>query len=369
MNATVRTGLLALAAVAVVVLLASVFVVQQIQTALVLRFGAVQRVGSPGAGLPSGLAPGLHFKVPFVDNVVYFDRRVLDLDLPVQEVIASDQKRLVVDSFARYRIIDPLRFYQAVQTVQAANNRLGSIINSTVRSVLGDATSEAVVRSERQALMRRISDEVNAAARGIGVEIVDVRLRRVDLPEQNSQAVFQRMQTERQREATDLRAQGTQAAQGIRARADRDVTVILANAQRRAEELRGGGDAERNRILAEAFGRDPDFFTFYRSMQAYEAGLKSGDTRMVLSPNSDFFRFFNDRGGRSGGQNPLPAQNGAASRGQPGGAPPPGPSAQPGPAAQPGSGAQLGQGAQPTPSGQPGVPAQPQAPQTQAARP
>ncbi|MDB5558041.1 MAG: protease modulator HflC [Enterovirga sp.] len=300
MTATLRTGLIALAAVVAVALVASMFVVQQTQTALVLRFGAVQQVVSPGAGLPSGLAPGLHFKVPLIDNVVYFDRRVLDLDLPVQEVIAADQKRLIVDAYARYRILDPLRFYQAVATIPAANNRLGSIINSTVRSVLGDSTFEAVVRSERQALMKKISDEVNSAARGIGVEIVDVRLRRVDLPEQNSQAVFQRMQTERQREATDLRAQGSQAAQGIRARADRDVAVIVANAQRRAEELRGTGDAERNRILAEAYGRDTNFFAFYRSMQAYEAGLRSGETRMVLSPNSEFFRFFNDPNGRGG---------------------------------------------------------------------
>ncbi len=307
MNATIRTGLLALAAVVAIALVASMFIVQQTQTALVLRFGAVQQVKSQGAGLPSGLAPGLHFKVPFIDNVVYFDRRVLDLDLPVQEVIASDQKRLIVDAFARYRILDPLRFYQAVATIPAANNRLGSIINSTVRSVLGDSTFEAIVKSDRQALMKKISDEVNSAARGIGVEIVDVRLRRVDLPEQNSQAVFQRMQTERQREATDIRAQGTQAAQGIRARADRDVAVIVANAQRRAEELRGTGDAERNRILAEAYGKDPDFFAFYRSMQAYETGLKSGDTRMLLSPDSEFFRFFKRPDGRSGADAPKTA--------------------------------------------------------------
>jgi membrane protease subunit HflC len=308
MNATIRTGMLALAAVLVVILLASTFVVQQTQTALVLRFGAVQQVRSPGAGLPSGLGPGLHFKLPLVDNVVYFDRRILDLDLPAQEVIASDQKRLVVDAFARYRILDPLRFYQSVNTIAAANNRLGSIVNSTVRSVLADATFSAVVRTEREALMKRIASEVNAAARGLGVEVVDVKLRRVDLPEQNSQAVFQRMQTERQREATDIRAQGTQIAQGIRARSDRDVTVILADAQRRAEELRGTGDAERNRILAEAYGRDPAFFSFFRSMQAYEAGLRSGETRMVLTPNSDFFRFFNDPSGRE--TPPRPAASG-----------------------------------------------------------
>ncbi len=298
MSATFRTAAVAIAAVVLVILFASVFVVQQTQTALVLRFGAVRPVGA-GPGLPSGLAPGLHFKVPLIDNVVYFDRRVLDLDLPAQEVIASDQKRLVVDSFARYRILDPLRFYQSVNSIPGANNRLGSITSSTVRSVLADATFSSIVRTERENLIKRIASEVNASARGLGVEVVDVRLRRVDLPEQNSQAVFQRMQTERQREATDIRAQGTQIAQGIRARADRDVTVIVADASRKAEELRGNGDAERNRILAEAYGRDPEFFNFYRSMQAYEASLKPGETRMVLSPNSDFFRFFNDPTGRA----------------------------------------------------------------------
>ncbi|MBV9078448.1 MAG: protease modulator HflC [Methylobacteriaceae bacterium] len=296
MSATLRTALAAAAAVAVVVLFASVFIVQQTQTALVLRFGAVQQASS-APGQP-GIQPGLHFKVPLIDNVVYFDRRILDLDLPVQEVIASDQKRLVVDAYARYRIIDPLRFYQTVNGVPGANNRLGSITNSTVRSVLADATFTGIVRTERDALTRRIAGEVNSAARGIGVEVVDVRLRRVDLPEQNSQAVFQRMQTERQREATDIRAQGSQIAQGIRARADRDVAVILAEANRTSEENRGRGDAERNRILAEAYGKDPGFFSFYRTMQAYEAGLKPGDTRMVLSPDSEFFRFFNDAAGR-----------------------------------------------------------------------
>lgn len=298
MSPPLRTGLMVAAAAIVVAILASMFIVQQTQTALVLRFGAVQPVRA-GPGLPSGLAPGLHFRVPLIDNVVYFDRRVLDLDLPAQEVIASDQKRLVVDAFARYRILDPLRFYQSVSTIAGANNRLGSIVNSTVRSIIADATFAGIVRTEREVLMRRIATEVNTAARGIGVEVVDVKLRRVDLPEQNSQAVFQRMQTERQREATDIRAQGTQMAQGIRARADRDVTVIVAEAYRRSEELRGTGDAERNRILAEAYGKDQGFFDFYRSMQAYEAGLRGGDTRMVLSPTSDFFRFFNDPAGRA----------------------------------------------------------------------
>ncbi|WP_375457682.1 protease modulator HflC [uncultured Enterovirga sp.] len=306
MSTTIRTALLAALAVVVVILLSATFIVEQRQQALVLRFGAVRKVAN---------TPGLYFKVPLVENVLYLDRRVLDLDLPAQEVIASDQKRLVVDAFARYRILDPLLFFQTVNSIVGANNRLGSIVSSTVRSVLGDATFANVVRTDREALMRQIKERVNVAARGIGVEIVDVRLRRVDLPEQNSQAVFQRMQTERQREATDLRAQGNQQAQGIRARADRDVTGIVAEATRRADELRGAGEAEKNRVLAEAFGRDQDFFGFYRSMQAYEAGMKPGDTRMVLSPNSEFFRYFKRPSGRPGednGAGAAPPANAAA---------------------------------------------------------
>lgn len=339
MSSTLRTGIVAAIILFLIVIVSATFIVEQRQQALVLRFGAVRAVADK---------PGLYFKVPLIENVLYLDRRVLDLDLPEQEVIASDQKRLVVDSFARYRILNPLRFYQTVNNIPGANNRLGSIVSSTVRSVLGDATFAAVVRTEREALMRQIRDRVNAAAQGIGVEVVDVRLRRVDLPEQNSQAVFQRMQTERQREATDIRAQGTQQAQGIRARADRDVTVILAEANRRQDELRGTGDAEKNRILAEAFGRDQDFFAFYRSMQAYEVGLKPGDTRMVLSPNSEFFRFFNNPAGRtreSGGagqaQSAAPAIGGQAAIGSPATTATGGQGASPGPG---------GRGGPPTPS-------------------
>ena len=301
MTAALRTVLLVALAAIVVILMSSTFVVDQRQQALVLRFGAVRTVADK---------PGLYFKVPLIENVVYLDRRVLDLNLPAQEVIASDQKRLVVDAYARFRIFDPLRFYQSVNTIAGAENRLGSIVSSTVRSVLGDATFTDVVRTEREALMRQIRDRVNTAARGLGVEIVDVRLRRVDLPEQNSQAVFQRMQTERQREATDIRAQGTQQGQSIRARADRDVTVIVADATRKADELRGNGEAEKNRILAEAYSQDTDFFAFYRYMQAYEAGLKPADTRMLLSPNSEFFRYFNGPSGSraaAGASPPAPA--------------------------------------------------------------
>ena len=283
-----RVGLLIALAAILVILASATFIVDQRQQALVLRFGAVRTVAQQ---------PGLYFKLPFFENVVYLDRRVLDLDLPAQEVIASDQKRLVVDAYARYRILDPLRFYQTVNTIAGANNRLGAIVSSTVRGVLGDATFTDVVRTEREALMRQIRERVNKAASGLGVEIVDVRLRRVDLPDQNSQAVFDRMKTERQREATDLRAQGRQQQQSIQARADRDVTVIVAEANQKGDELRGTGEAEKNRILAESYGRDADFFQFYRWMQTYEATLK--DTRMVLSPTSGLLGYLNGPQGQA----------------------------------------------------------------------
>jgi len=289
MNSTVRLiSMIVLGAVALIASL-SAFVVQQTQQALVLRLGAINRVVTD---------PGLKFKVPFIDSVITIDKRVLDLDLPVQEVLASDQNRLSVDAFARYRIANALLFFQTVNNINGANAQMNRIANSSIRNILADATYTAIVRTDRAALMNRIQDDVNRQARAFGIEIVDVRLTRVDLPAANSQAVFQRMQTERQREAADLRANGSQTSQEIRARADRDVQVLLGEAGRKSDETRGQGDAERNRIFAAAFSKDPEFFSFYRSMQAYESGLKAGETRMVLSPNSDFFRFFNDPQGR-----------------------------------------------------------------------
>ena len=276
MNSQVtRTAALILLAVAALVLFSSVFVVNQTQYALVLRFGAVR------ADIRD---PGLHFKLPLVDNVIYFDKRVLDLDLPVQTVLSADRQNLEVDAFTRYRIIDPLRFYQAANNITLANQRLSSFTNSAMRNVLASASRDAIVRTERARLMNRIQEDVNRQANSLGIELIDLRLTRVDLPAANSQAVYQRMRTEREREAADLRANGQQQAQTIRARAEREATVIRAEANRKSEELRGQGDAEKNRILAEAFTMDPDFFGFYRSMQAYEAGMKAGDTRFVLSP-------------------------------------------------------------------------------------
>ena len=282
------------AIVFLIVAAASMFTVEQTQNALVLRFG--QPV--PGRGLIT--KPGLHFKIPFVENVVYLDNRILVVEAPKQEVLGSDSSRLDVDSFLRYRIVDPLKFYQTVGSPERANAQLGFILNSAVRRVLGDATLTQIVRTNRADLMVKIRDEVNAEGARLGIAAVDVRIRHADLPPQISEKVYSRMQSERAREAAEFRAKGSETAQTTRAAADRDVVVLLGNAQRQADQTRGDGDAQRNRIFADAYGKDPDFFAFYRSMQAYEAGLKSADTRMVLSPKSDFFRFFGSAKGEAG---------------------------------------------------------------------
>jgi membrane protease subunit HflC len=281
--------LLLLAIIALIVGYSSLFTVYQTRLALVVRLGQPVRVVTE---------PGLNFKIPLIDSVIYVDKRILDLENPAQEVIASDQKRLVVDAFARYKIKDALLFYQSVGSIEGANGRLSTLLNAALRRVLGESTLTHVVRDDRAALMARVREQLDREAGAFGITVVDVRIRRADLPEQNSQAVYQRMQTERQREAAEFRANGSQRKQEIQARADRDVTVLIAEAQSKAEQTRGEGDAERNRIFAEAFTRDPDFFAFYRSMQAYEAGLRANDTRMVLKPDSEFFRYFADPAGK-----------------------------------------------------------------------
>ncbi|TLG71615.1 protease modulator HflC [Methylocystis sp. B8] len=289
-----KSGLLFTLAVAallaVIALGGAIFTVAQTEQALVLRFGEPV----PGRGLIT--EPGLHFKLPLVENVVTFDNRILDVESPNLEVLAADNQRLEVDSFIRYRIVDALRFYQTVNSVMGANNQLGSVLNSAVRRVLSEANQQQIVRDERAALMVKIKDQADREARKFGVQVVDARIRRVDLPQQISEKVFGRMQTERQREAAEYRAQGSEQAQKITAKADRDVIVLKAEAQRQADQTKGEGDAERNRIFAEAFGRDPDFFAFYRSMQAYESAFKPGETRFLISPRSDFFRFFSAPG-------------------------------------------------------------------------
>jgi membrane protease subunit HflC len=267
----------------------SLFTVYQTRQALVVRLGQPVRVVTE---------PGLNVKIPLIDAVISIDKRILDLEAPAQEVIASDQKRLVVDAFARYRIHDPLKFYQTVSSIEGANSRLATLLISALRRVLGEASFIEVVRDIRPQLTQKIREQLDREAVAFGIDIVDVRIRRADLPEANSQAVYDRMKTERQREAAEFRAQGAQRNQEIRARADREVTVLVAEATSRAEQIRGEGDAERNRIFAEAFGRDADFFAFYRSMQALEAGLRHNDTRMLLKPDSEFFRYFTDPSGK-----------------------------------------------------------------------
>ena len=284
--------LLGLAAVAAYLTL---FTVWQTQQALVLEFGKPKRLITE---------PGLNYKIPFIQNVEFFDKRLLDLDTPPQEVIAADQKRLVVDTFARWKITDPLLFFQAVVNEPRARARLGALLEASLRRVLGGASLEAVVRDEREDLMKEITSQVNQKAQGLGITVLDVRIKRADLPEANSQAIYRRMQTERQREAAEIRAQGEEASRRIRADADRQVTVLKAEATGESERTRGVGDAERNRVFAEAFGKDPDFFAFYRSMQAYESSLGGANTRLVLSPSSQFFQYFNSALGRQTGADP-----------------------------------------------------------------
>jgi membrane protease subunit HflC len=269
-------------------LYASAFIVHQNEQALVLRFGE-----------PVGVitTPGLNWKVPVVDTVDIFEKRILDLDASPQEVTALDQKRLVVDSFVRYRITNPLEFYKTLRFEGAVPSRLGPIVESAVRGILGGVNFSDIVRDKREELMGRIAKQVNAQAAPLGIEVVDVRIKRADLPEQNAIRVFERMRAEREREAAEFRSQGTAEANRIRATADREVTVLKADATRKGEELRGTGDAERNRIFNDAYGKDADFFGFYRSMQAYEQAIKAGDSKLILSPDSPFFKYFNDPSG------------------------------------------------------------------------
>lgn len=268
----------------------SAFIVHQNEQALVLRFGELR--------LPIR-GPGLNWKLPLVETVEIYDKRILDLDTTTQEVTASDQKRLLVDAFARYRIVDPLKFYQTLRYQGNVPSRLGPIVESAMRRALGAATFQDLVRDKRDELMKQIANNVNEESANFGLKIVDVRIKRADLPKQNQQSVFQRMRAERQREAAEFRAEGTGAANRIRANADREVTVIKAEATRKSEELRGQGDGERNRIFAEAFGQDEKFFEFYRSMQAYEQSMSSSDTRLLISPSSEFFKYFSNPAGQT----------------------------------------------------------------------
>jgi membrane protease subunit HflC len=273
---------------AVVVAWGSLFTVSQQQQALVLQFG------DPKRAIPD---PGLKFKLPFVQDVQYFEKRVLDIDPPKQQLILVDQKRLDVEAYARYRIVDPLRFYQTVNNEAGARARLGAIINSALRRVLGNESLTNILSVRRQQITQAIFQEVNQVATPLGIEMVDVRIKRADYPDQTSQAIYARMKSEREREAREFRAEGFEVAQQVRSDADRQRVVIVATAQKEAQTVRGQGDGQAIQIYADAFGQDPEFFAFYRSMEAYKQSLADGSTTLVLSPDNQFFRYFNDING------------------------------------------------------------------------
>ena len=266
-----------------VIVFQSLFIVQEINQAIVLQFGDPKKIITKA---------GLNFKLPFIQNVVFLDKRILNLDNDPQEVIAADQKRLIVDAIARFKIVDPLKFYISVGNERVARSRLSTIINSRIRGVLGTQELATLLSTDRTKQMAIIQNDVNTEAKTLGIQIVDVRIKRADLPQANSEAIYKRMQTEREREAKEFRAQGAEIAQKIRSTADKDVTVLLAEANKKSEIMKGEGDGLRNKIFADAFGRDPQFFGFYRAMQAYEAALIGGETSLVLSPDSEFFKYF-----------------------------------------------------------------------------
>ena len=266
-----------------VIVFQSLFIVKEINQAIVLQFGDPKKIITKA---------GLNFKLPFIQNVVFLDKRILNLDNDPQEVIAADQKRLIVDAIARFKIVDPLKFYISVGNERVARSRLSTIINSRIRGVLGTQELATLLSTDRTKQMAIIQNDVNTEAKTLGIQIVDVRIKRADLPQANSEAIYKRMQTEREREAKEFRAQGAEIAQKIRSTADKDVTVLLAEANKKSEIMKGEGDGLRNKIFADAFGRDPQFFGFYRAMKAYETALIGGETSLILSPDSEFFKYF-----------------------------------------------------------------------------
>ncbi|WP_022696518.1 protease modulator HflC [Euryhalocaulis caribicus] len=297
MSRFISIALIVVIAGGLLLVVSSMFVVNQYSQALVLRFG--ETVGVENAWTAEEEDPGLKFKAPFIDRAVIFSRKLLELDMPELEVIANDQERLVVDAFARYRITDPLLFYQAVQNVDRAELQLQEYMEASLRRVLGSVESGDIISGQRADLMEQIRADMNdqATEDSLGVAITDVKIRQADLPQQNAERVYTRMQTEREQRAAEIRAEGEQRSREIRAEADKTRTVILAEAREQAEVIKGEGDAQRNAIYADAYNRDPEFFAFYRSLQAYEKSIEEG-TQLVLSPQSDFFRYFGDQGGR-----------------------------------------------------------------------
>lgn len=282
--------LLILLGLALVGISQSVFIVTERQQTMVIQFGEPVALYTE---------PGLKFKIPVIQQVMPFEKRALDVDAAPEQVILADKKRIVVDTFARYRITDMLKFYQSLQTIEQANNRLGSIINSTMRSTLGNASLTDILSEKRGNLMLTIRRQVNENVReNYGVEVIDVRISRADLPDETSQAIYARMRTEREREAAEFRAQGQEAAQEIKSKADKERTVLLAEAEKEAQILRGQGDEQAIKIYADAFKKDPEFYAFYRTMEAYKASMSGENTTFILSPDSDFLKFFESETGK-----------------------------------------------------------------------
>ena len=268
-----------------ILLNSGLFTVRETDQVLVLQLGEHKRTVQE---------PGLHLKIPFIQNVVSYDKRVLSVDPAAEEMLLSDQKRILVDAFARYRITDPLKFFQTVRDEGIFNNRFGNILTSTVKEFVAQRRLEDLLSDKRNEIMESIRDGVASESQGFGIEVVDIRIGRSELPEAVSQTVYERMRTERERQANLLRAEGEENARRIRAEADRQQVEIVAEAQREAQSLRGGGDATRNAILAESYGKDPEFFEFFRSLEAYKETFAQEGTTMVLSPDSDFFKYFGD---------------------------------------------------------------------------
>jgi membrane protease subunit HflC len=282
MNKNTKKILIGLA-VASVIFFGSIFTIDQRQQVLILQFGEPIRTID---------TPGIKFKIPLIQDAVFFDKRIIDLTLSEQEVIASDQKRLIINAFAKYQIIDPLKFYTTVRTYQGLSSKLSGILDSSLRQIIGEVTLSELLTENRSDIMHQIKDALSQYSEIFGIKIIDVRIMRADLPKENSDAIYARMQTEREKEAREIRANGAEEAQKIKAEADKQKVIILAEAKKEADLTRGNGEAEAAKIYAASFGRDPEFADFYRSMSAYKNALQSEKTKMVISPDSEFFKYF-----------------------------------------------------------------------------
>jgi membrane protease subunit HflC len=278
--------ILIISTIAILLFLSTIFTVDQRQQVLILQFGQPIRTINK---------PGIKFKIPLIQNAVFFDKRIIDLGISEQEVIASDQKRLIINAFAKYQIIDPLKFYTTVGTTQGFANKISGILDSSLRQVIGEVTLSELLTENRSNIMAKIKDVVSSASEIFGVKIVDVRIMRADLPKENSDAIYARMQTEREKEAREIRANGAEEADKIRAAADKERTIILAEAKKSSDITKGNGEAESNKIYANSYGRDPEFADFYRSMSAYKEALNSEKTKMVISPDGEFFKYFSNK--------------------------------------------------------------------------